>query len=108
MKERSRTPKTKMVARERIARLFSEAQVAFPLHPELSNRYMEIARKIAMRQRVRIDQAFRRKFCRRCSSYLVPGKTSRVRIRHSRVVVTCLVCKARRRYPVRCDSDGKK
>lgn len=107
MKERSKTPLTKRIARERIARLFSEAQAAFPAHPDLSDRYVEIARKIAMRQRVRIDRDFRRQFCRRCSSFLVPGKTSRVRVRGGRVVVTCLVCKARRRYPLRSDSNGK-
>ena len=101
MKERSKTPLTKKIARERIARLFAEAHHAFPSHPDLSDRYVAIARKIAMRQRVRIDREFRRQFCRRCSSFLVPGTTSRVRIRDNRVVVTCLVCKARRRYPIR-------
>ena len=108
MKERSKTPMTKKIARERIARLFAEAQEVFPSHPELSDRYVEIARKIAMRQRVRIDRIFRRKFCRRCSSYLVPGKTSRVRIRNGMVVITCLVCREKRRYPVRSVPDENK
>jgi len=107
MKDRSKTPLTKKIARERIARLFQRAEEEFPSHPGLSDRYVEIARKIAMRQRVRIDRAFRRQFCRKCSSFLVPGKTSRVRVRDGRVVVTCLVCNARRRYPVGDESDGK-
>ncbi|HOX34290.1 MAG TPA: ribonuclease P protein component 4 [Methanoregulaceae archaeon] len=107
MRERSKTPLSRKIAKERIDRLFSQAQAVFASHPRLSDRYVEIARKIAMRQRVRISRVFRRKFCRRCSSYLVPGKTSRVRIRSGRVVVTCLVCKARRRYPVGGDTDGK-
>ena len=107
MKERSKTPQTKKIARERIARLFELAGSEFASHPELSNRYVAIARKIAMRQRVRIDRQFRRQFCRHCSSFLVPGTTSRVRVRDDRVVVTCLVCKTRRRYPIRRKSDGK-
>lgn len=100
MKERSKTPQTKMIARERIARLFGLASAASAVHPELSDRYVAIARKIAMRQRVRIDKEHRWQFCRVCSSFLVPGKTSRVRVHDGRVVVTCLVCRQRRRYPL--------
>ncbi len=100
MKERSRTPQTKKIARERIVILFAQARAAFATHPELSNRYVELARKIAMRQRIRIDREFRREFCRHCSSFLVPGTTSRVRVQGGNVVVTCLCCRQRRRYPV--------
>ena len=104
MKERSRTPQTKKIARERIAILFVQARTAFATHPELSNRYVELARKIAMRQRIRIDREFRREFCRHCSSFLVPGTTSRVRVQGGHVVVTCLCCRQRRRYPVGRDA----
>ena len=108
MRERSRTPQTKKIARERIAILFLQARTAFATHPELSNRYVELARKIAMRQRIRIDRGLRRQFCRRCSSFLVPGRTSRVRIHDGNVVVTCLCCKKRRRYPAgRDQNDGQ-
>jgi ribonuclease P protein subunit RPR2 len=107
MKERSRTPQTKKIARERIAILFMLARAAFSSHPERSNRYVELARRIAMRQRIRIDREFRREFCRHCSSFLVPGRTSRVRVRGRHVVVTCLCCKQRRRYPLGRDrTDG--
>ena len=60
MKERSRNPVTKKIARERIEILFEQAQRAFSDHPERSNRYVELARRIAMRQRIRIDREFRR------------------------------------------------
>jgi ribonuclease P protein subunit RPR2 len=106
MKERrSRTPQTKKIARERIAVLFMQAGSAFSTHPELSNRYIELARRIAMRQRVRIDRRYSRQFCRHCSSFLVPGVTSRVRVHGGNVVVTCLCCKKRRRYPVGRDKN---
>jgi len=107
MRERSKTPQTKRIARERIDRLFSEAKAAFPVNPELSDRYVSIARKIAMRQRVRIDRPYRRQFCRHCSSFLVPGKTSRVRVHDGRVIVTCLICRKRRRYPLGGHVHGK-
>ena len=107
MRERPRTSRTKKIARERIAVLFSLAKAAFATYPERSNRYVDLARRIAMRQRIRIERRFRREFCRRCSSFLVPGSTSRVRVHGGNVVVTCLCCKKRRRYPVGRDkNDG--
>jgi ribonuclease P protein subunit RPR2 len=100
MKERSKTPRTRKIAKERIARLFEEAQAVFPDYPAMSNRYVAIARKIAMRQRVQIVHPFRRRFCRSCSSFLVPGKTARVRIHPGHITTTCLSCGRRRRYPL--------
>ena len=62
MKERSRNPVTKKIAQERIGILFEQARMAFSKHPERSNRYVDIARRIAMRQRIRIDREFRRQY----------------------------------------------
>jgi ribonuclease P protein subunit RPR2 len=100
MKERSRNPVTKKIARERIGVLFGQAQLAFSIHPERSNRYVDIARRIAMRQRIRIDLEFRRQYCHHCYSLLVPGKNMRVRVHRGNVVVTCHSCKKKTRYRV--------
>lgn len=99
-RQKSRNPTAKEVARERIAELFRQAEYAFAAHPGRSNRYVELAQKIAMRQRVRIDREFRRRFCHRCSAYLVPGSNMRVRVQRGNVVVTCLCCKKTTRYRV--------
>jgi len=85
MKERSRNPVTKKIARERIEILFGQAKDAFGIHPERSNRYVDLARKIAMRQRIRIDREFRRQFCHHCYTFLVPGKNMRVRVHRGTV-----------------------
>ena len=98
MTKRSRNPVTKKIARERIEILFEQAHLAFYDHPERSNRYVAIARKIAMRQRLRIDQEFRRQFCHHCYTFLVPGKNMRVRMHRSHVVVTCCCCNKKTRY----------
>jgi len=98
MKERSRNPVTKKIARERIEILFKQARLAFYDHPERSNRYVGIARRIAMRQRLRIDREFRRQFCHHCYTFLVPGKNMRVRVHRSYVVVTCRCCNKKTRY----------
>jgi len=100
MGRRSQTPETKRLARERIEVLFDRAREFFPDNPAASDRCVDLARRIAMRQRVRIPREIRRRFCRRCSAYLVPGVTLRVRVRHGTVVTTCLRCSSRRRYRV--------
>ena len=100
MGRRSQTPETRRLARERIEILFDRAQEFFPVNPAVSDRCVGLARRIAMRQRVRIPRELRRRFCRRCSAYLVPGSTLRIRVRHGTVVATCLRCSARRRYRV--------
>jgi ribonuclease P protein subunit RPR2 len=100
MKERSRSPVTKKIARERIEILFEQAMQAFSAHPERSNRYVDLARRIAMRQRIRIDREYRYQFCHHCYTFLVPGKNMRVRVHRSMVVVTCHSCNKKTRYRV--------
>ena len=89
MKQKSKNPATKKIAKERISELFVQAKQAFTKHPERSNRYVELARKIAMRQRVRIDREFRRQYCHHCYVFLAPGSNMRVRVHDGNVVVTC-------------------
>ncbi|MDD5419838.1 MAG: ribonuclease P [Methanomicrobiaceae archaeon] len=97
---------SRKIARERIETLFLQAAAFFPEEPEWSRRCVQLARKIAMRQRIRIDRRLRRQFCRRCNAFLVPGVNMRVRIHRGRVVVTCLACGHRARYPARRSSRG--
>ncbi len=100
MNVKSRNPATKKIARERISILFGQARQAFPSHPERSNRYVQLARKIAMRQRVRIDRELRRQYCHHCYAFLVPGSNMRVRVHRGNVVVTCRICNRKTRYRV--------
>ncbi len=98
MKEKSRNPASKRIARERIEILFEKAKIAFSAYPERSDRYVDLARRIAMRQRIRIDREFRRRFCHHCYSYLVPGRNMRVRVHRGMVVITCQVCNEKTRF----------
>ncbi|MGA2699139.1 MAG: ribonuclease P [Methanoregula sp.] len=100
MKDKNRTPSVKSLARERIAVLFSEAGNVYHEHPEYSDRYVALARKIAMRQRVRIDLEHRRRYCHHCYRYLVPGVNMRVRVHYGWVASTCLECNKTTRYRV--------
>ncbi|MDD1702316.1 MAG: ribonuclease P [Methanoregula sp.] len=107
MKDKNRSSSIKPLARERIAVLFTQAETAFRENPEFSNRYVELARNISMRQRVRIDREYRRRYCHHCYRYLVPGANMRVRVHRGWVAVTCRECKKTTRYRVEKSHDHK-
>jgi ribonuclease P protein subunit RPR2 len=90
----------KEVARERIKKLFSEADKVFSKDKKLANRYVNLARKIAMKLNLRMPRGYKRKFCKHCYSYLKPGKNLRVRIKGKKVVYYCLECKKFMRFPL--------
>ena len=87
------------MAEQRIKRLFSLAEKTFPERPELADRYVEIARKISMRHRVSIPGEFKRRICKECHAYLMPGQNSRIRLDGKNMVITCLKCGTIKRYP---------
>ncbi len=91
----------KEIARGRIEILFREAEKAFSGDKGLANRYVTLARKIAMKVRLRLPKEYRRKFCRHCYRYLRPGVNARVRTRAGKVVISCLECRKFMRIPVR-------
>jgi len=85
-------------AMAKIKELFKEAKLIFNKDPKLSNKYVNLARKIAMKHTLVIPKELKRKFCKHCYSYLVPGKNSRVRIQKSRVIYYCENCKKFMRF----------
>jgi len=90
----------KEIARQRIKKLFSEAEKIFPNDKELANKYVKLARKIAMKFNLRMPRGYKRRFCKHCYSYLVPGKNLRVRTRDEKSVYYCLECKKFMRFPL--------
>jgi ribonuclease P protein subunit RPR2 len=99
-KSYSKKPKKQQdIAKKRISILFNEAKKAFNKDPKLANRYVGLARKIAMKYKVRIPSQLKRKFCKHCYSYLVPSKNCRVRLQKSRIIYSCLNCKKFMRFP---------
>ena len=69
---------------------------------DLAQRYIDIARKLAMRARLSLPKFYNRRICRKCNSYLIPGKNTRVRLQGSganaHVVVSCEFCGNIKRY----------
>lgn len=90
------------IARERIDVLFTLAERVFPYEPELANRYVGIALAVQQKAKIRMPRKWKRRYCRKCHSFLVPGKNARVRLRdkpYPHVVVKCLECGHVMRYP---------
>ncbi|MFQ6084752.1 MAG: ribonuclease P protein component 4 [Candidatus Bathyarchaeia archaeon] len=95
--------KVASIASERIDTLFGLAKRTYSHDPDLAQQYVDVALRIASKCRVRIPKEYRLQVCRRCKSFLVPGRSCRVRMRQRRephIVITCLVCREVRRIPI--------
>ncbi len=90
----------KKIAKERIDILFSLMEKMKKKDYELARRYVELARRIAMKYRIKLPKEYKLKFCKKC---LYPYKDGnfRVRIAKSRVIITCLNCGHIKRVPIR-------
>jgi len=84
------------IALERIKQLFAEAEK----NKEMADRYVAIARKIAMKHKVRIPKELKRRFCKHCYCYLT-SENSRVRAKDGKIVISCFKCKKFTRIPLR-------
>ncbi len=98
-KETRKKPFNVDMAEQRIKRLFELAEKAFAERPDLANRYVDIARRISMRHRVSIPRQLKRRVCKKCGAFLVPGQNSRIRLNGKNITITCTECGAIKRYP---------
>lgn len=97
MRRYSKKPqKLLLIAKERIKRLFEQAEQA---DQQLANRYVQLARKIAMKYKVRIPARFKRRYCKYCYSYLKPGVNCTVRTARGKIVYHCHNCRKTIRLP---------
>ncbi len=88
------------IAKQRVRYLIRRAEKYKNIDYELARRYVELAKKIAMRYRVRIERKLKLLYCKKC---LYPYKDGRfrVRIRKGRTIITCLNCGYVRRFPLK-------
>lgn len=90
---------SKRDALDQIIHLFDTAEELAGENLSLANKYVKKARRLAMKVRLSIPLPFKRRFCKHCGSYFIPGKTYRVRTKNKKVVYSCLVCKHFMRFP---------
>ena len=92
--------KQKEIVIQRIKILFQQAEEVFSKNKALANRYIALARKLAMKVHASIPQDLKRKICKHCYSYLKPGVNARIRTRDGKVIISCLECKKFTRIPL--------
>ena len=83
----------KEVAQERIDILVRNA--LREKDEKLASRQAALAKKVAMRHRVRMSYEARQLFCKKCKAFIVPGRTARVRTGGEgakAVRITCALC----------------
>ena len=88
------------IARERIELLFGYAEKEWKAHRERSNRYVELARRIAMRYNIRLGKELNTRFCKECGFYWVLGESVKVRTNPETKATeyTCTACGHRKRF----------
>ena len=89
--------KLKKAAAETMDALFSEAGKT--RNRRLSDRYAYLARRISMKTKTKLPLKFKRRICKNCHKFLVPGENCRIRLSRGRVVYCCLNCRHFMRFP---------
>lgn len=89
------------IADNRIKFLFQSAKEIFKENSALADKYVKIARRVAMKNKIKISSSLKKKFCKNCHRYLVPSLNCRVRLHKHRLIYYCLECKHYMRYPVK-------
>ena len=95
---------TRRIAMQRIRWLFKLAHETIHIDANLAQRYVAIARRIAMAAKIRLPREYRRMICRHCKKFILPGVNCRVRLqprREPHVVITCLECGGHIRIPLK-------
>jgi len=70
----------KELVKERMNQLLELAEKNIKNHPERTKRYVEIARKLSTRHKVRLPERFKKRICKICNIMWIPGYNVKVRL----------------------------
>ena len=100
-KHYKKSDKIQKIAKKRISLLFRLAKEHFREDNKLADKYVKMARRIAMKHKIRLPSSLKKQFCKNCHRFLVPGANCRVRIHKHRIIYYCFGCKHFMRHPVK-------
>ena len=83
----------KKLALDEITTILDKAKEVFDRKPDLAHKYAKKARRTALKYKLKLPLKLKRRICKNCHGYLVPGKNLRVRTHRGHVVYYCLECK---------------
>ncbi|MFA4886696.1 MAG: hypothetical protein WC595_00645 [Candidatus Nanoarchaeia archaeon] len=87
--------KLKETALDKVKTLFTEAAK----RPAKANRYVELARTIAMKINLKIPRELKIKYCKHCNTYFKQDNY-RVRTKDGWIIYTCFSCKKYSKYKI--------
>lgn len=100
-KFKAKKEKLKKQARTDVSNFMNLAKESFKDDRSKSNMYVRKARRIAMKLNIRLNSSVKKRFCKHCYSYIVPGENLRIRTRDGKLVYYCLDCKKYMRFPIK-------
>lgn len=96
------------IAIERMNILFERAELEFINHPERSDRYVELAKKLSTKYNTKIPEKWSRRYCKNCNKFLYPGHNCTVRLVNSEVNIFCSECGHVMKLPYRKEKKHKR
>jgi len=90
---------SKKEALEKVLHLFDSAEDVAGANIVMANRFISKAKQISMKVKLRLPPVLKRKFCKHCGNYFIPGKNYRVRMKNKKVIYSCLNCRHFMRFP---------
>lgn len=98
------------VTKGRITTLLGKAEEVYGRNPELSHRYAEMVRKLAMRYNIRLTKHQKMEICSHCGHFLAWGRNAITRTSSKReaVIITCKDCGKISRYPYKRERQAAK
>ncbi len=76
-----------------ITSILGKAKEVFGEKPDLADKYAKKARRTALKYKIKLPLELKRRICKNCHCFLVPGKNLRVRTHKGHIVYYCLNCK---------------
>ncbi|RIB35255.1 MAG: hypothetical protein BXU00_02755 [Candidatus Nanoclepta minutus] len=89
------------IAIKRIKYLYKKSLEVFDKDPDLSRRYIKILLEIKRKANIKLIRELRNKFCKKCYTVWIPGKTLSIRVRRGKVIYKCLNCGYVKRFKIR-------
>ncbi|MCF7860818.1 hypothetical protein K9M79_01115 [Candidatus Woesearchaeota archaeon] len=103
-----KTQKHKKIALNRIKALFDYASGLKPEDNVLADRYVYLARRIAMKYKLHIPAQLKKRYCPYCYSYRFFADNARVRTKNNRLIISCYNCRKHYRFPLIAPKSNKK
>ena len=89
----------KRIVAERVRILFNLAyKRAMEGDEKLAKRYTDLILKLSEKYNYCIPAHMKWFICKKCHTFLIPGKTSQVRLKKGKIVIKCLRCGNYKRY----------